>query len=88
MSDKKQVAVKDKKKGNAKAKRPNFFVRAFRGLKRSFSNMWAELKKVSWPKFPTVIKQTGVVLGVVLLFLVVITAFDFGLQKLLTLLVG
>ncbi|MGN0819249.1 MAG: preprotein translocase subunit SecE [Christensenellaceae bacterium] len=88
MSDKKQVTVKENKKANGKAKKPNFFVRMFRGIKRSCSNMWAELKKVSWPKFSTTLKQTGVVLGVVLLFLVVITAFDFGLQKLLTLLVG
>ncbi|MCQ2387461.1 MAG: preprotein translocase subunit SecE, partial [Clostridia bacterium] len=47
----------------------------------------SELKKVSWPSFGKVVKQTGVVLVVVLAFLVVITAFDFGLLKLLGLVV-
>ncbi len=85
MSDKKEVPTKGKK---AQAKKPNFFVRTFRKLKTALVNMWAELKKVSWPKFPQALKQTGVVLGVVLIFLIVITAFDFGLGQLLKLLVG
>ena len=50
--------------------------------------MFSELKKVNWPTFAKVVKQTGVVLVVVLAFLVVITTFDFGLQKLLTLIQG
>ena len=46
-------------------------------------DVFSELKKVSWPTFGKVVKQTGIVLGVVVIFLVVITAFDFGLTKLL-----
>ncbi len=47
--------------------------------------MFSELKKVTWPKFPTVVKQTGVVLAVVLFFMVIVTAFNLGLSELLKL---
>jgi preprotein translocase SecE subunit len=43
---------------------------------------FSELKKVTWPTFPTVLKQTGVVIAVVSFFLVVIFAFDFLLSLL------
>lgn len=49
-------------------------------LAKSFS----ELKKVSWPTFSTVVKQTSVVLVVVLAFLLVI----FGLDRLCSWLIG
>ena len=64
-----------------KNKKPGFFKRMGAKIKEVFS----ELKRVSWPTFPKVVKQTGVVLVVVLLFLVVISAFDFGLLQLLKL---
>ncbi|MBO7345789.1 MAG: preprotein translocase subunit SecE [Clostridia bacterium] len=48
-------------------------------------DVFSELKKVNWPSFGKVVKQTGIVLVVVLLFLVVITAFDTGLLYLLEL---
>ena len=41
-------------------------------LKETF----AELKKVTWPSFATVVKQTGIVLAVVAIFLVVLMGFD------------
>ena len=41
-------------------------------IKETFS----ELKKVTWPSFATVVKQTGIVLAVVVIFLVVLTGFD------------
>lgn len=80
------VATKeDEKKKDAKKtkkdKKPGFFKRMGTRIKDTFS----ELKKVSWPTFPKVVKQTGVVIVVVLVFLVVITAFDFGLLQLLQL---
>lgn len=65
-----------------KDKKPNFFKRLGGKIKDIFS----ELKKVSWPTFPKVVKQTGVVIVVVLAFMVVITAFDYGLLQLLELL--
>ena len=77
MSEEKKVVKKDKK--------PNAFVRFFKGLGRKFKEMFSELKKVTWPDFAKVVKQTGVVLGVVLVFLVVIAAVDFGLEQLLQL---
>lgn len=55
-----------------KTKRPNIFVR----LGRFFKKSWSELKKVSWPNFKTVCKNTGVVLLVVLFFLVIVLASD------------
>ncbi|HIR39891.1 MAG TPA: preprotein translocase subunit SecE [Candidatus Coproplasma stercoripullorum] len=52
-----------------------------RKLKETFS----ELKRVTWPSFPKVLKSTGVVLVVVLLFLVAVTGINFFLQWLLDL---
>ncbi len=65
-------------------KKPNIFVRMGRKLKEVFS----ELKRVTWPTFPKVVKSTGVVLVVVLVFLVVVTGINFGLQALLDLVTG
>jgi preprotein translocase subunit SecE len=53
---------------------------------RKLKEVFSEIKKVSWPTFPKVVKQTGIVLGVVALFMVVITLMDFGLGQLLSLL--
>ncbi len=72
---------KQVKKSKKKSGKPNFFKRI--GLK--IKDVFSELKKVSWPSFPKVVKKTGVVLVVVLAFLVVITAFDSGLMELLKL---
>jgi preprotein translocase SecE subunit len=62
-------------------KKPNIFVRMGRKLKEVFS----ELKRVTWPTFPKVLKSTGVVLAVVVVFLIIITALNMGLQELLSL---
>ena len=67
------------KKTNNKNKKPNFFKRI--GLK--FKDIFSELKKVNWPTFSKVVKQTGIVLAVVVIFLVVITGFDYGISALL-----
>jgi preprotein translocase subunit SecE len=72
---------KEVKKAKKKDKKPGFFKRFGAKIKDVFS----ELKKVSWPTFGKVVKQTGIVLVVVLIFLVVITAFDSGLLYLLEL---
>lgn len=63
-------------------KKPNIFVRMGRKIKEVFS----ELKKVTWPSFGKVVKATGVVLVVVLIFTVIVTGINFGLQALLELL--
>ena len=62
-------------------KKPNIFVRMGRKLKETFS----ELKRVTWPSYPKVLKSTGVVLVVVLVFLVAVTGINFFLQWLLDL---
>ncbi len=79
--------MKESKKGteSKKDKKPNVFVRIGRWFKTKFSGMASELKKVTWPKFSKVVKQTGVVLGIILFFLVIVTAIDFGLTQLLSL---
>ncbi|MBR2322309.1 MAG: preprotein translocase subunit SecE [Clostridia bacterium] len=81
MKENKVVKVEDKKV-QPKNKKENFFKRMGRKLKEVFS----ELKKVSWPSFNKIVKQTAVVLGVVLLFMIVITLMDLGLGALLQLL--
>ena len=56
----------------AKAKKPNVFKR----LGAFFVKSWSELKKVSWPGIKTVLKNTGIVLLVVLFFAVIIFGVD------------
>ena len=68
-------------KSKTAVKKPNIFVRMGRKIKEVFS----ELKKVTWPYFGKVIKSTGIVIGVILVFLVVFTAINFGLGELLQL---
>lgn len=53
------------------------------GLGKKLKDVFSELKRVTWPTFPKVLKATGVVLMVVLVFLVVTTGINQGLQKLL-----
>ena len=55
-----------------KAKKPN----AFKRLGRFFVKSWSELKKVTWPGFKTVLKNTGIVLLVVLFFSLIVFGFD------------
>jgi len=73
----KEVANNNQKKVT-KEKKPNIFKRMWNKLKEVFS----EIKKVSWPTWGKVVKQTLVVLAVVLIFLVVIALMDFGLSAL------
>ena len=69
------------KQVNKEEKKPNIFVRMGRKLKETFS----ELKRVTWPTFPKVVKSTCVVIVVVVVFLVVVTGINYGLQELLSL---
>ena len=69
------------KQVNKEEKKPNIFVRMGRKLKETFS----EIKRVTWPTFPKVVKSTCVVIVVVVVFLVVVTGINYGLQELLNL---
>ena len=68
-------------KAKTAAKKPNIFVRMGRKIKEVFS----ELKKVTWPSFGKVVKSTGIVISVVVIFLIIFTAINFGLSTLLEL---
>ena len=73
----KEEPKKNEKPKKKKDKKPSKMAKR---LKETSS----ELKKVTWPKFTTVLKQTGVVLTVVAAFLLVV----FGLDRLCSWLVG
>lgn len=64
-----------------KTKKPNLFKR----LGAFFVKSWSELKKVTWPSFKTVLKNTGIVLLVVLFFAVIILGSDYLFAWLLSL---
>jgi preprotein translocase subunit SecE len=85
-----EVAGKNatQKSSKQNGRRPNVLIRCASWIKKKFKEMWSELKKVTWPGFAKVVKQTGIVLGVVLVFLVVLTAIDSGLLKLLEIVRG
>lgn len=73
----------DKRKDLKANRKPNIFKR----MGRTFKEMGSELKKINWLDAKQVFARLGVVLLVVLIFLVVITAFDYGCGKLLDLLI-
>ena len=65
-----EVKAKDvKKKKKDKVKQPNKLV-------KSLKETGNELKKVTWPGFKEVVKQTCVVLAVVVVFGLVLFGFD------------
>lgn len=68
-------------KAKSAEKKPNIFVRMGRKTQRSFFRT----KKVTWPTFGKVVKATGVVLVVVVIFLVIFGAINYGLGELLKL---
>ena len=62
----KQALAKNKK-ADKKAKQPK---------RNRAKETVSELKKVTWPKFATVVKNTGMVLAVVLIFGLVVFGID------------
>jgi len=78
---KKKTAKPNKKDPD---KKPNIFKRMWKGIKGIIS----ELKKVTWPKGKVVVKSTGVVLAVVVIFFVILFGIDYVLAGLLSLLAG
>ena len=75
--EKEKAKQKDKKKAE-REKKPNIFRRMGGGIR----GIWAELKKVRWPTFAHAVAQTGVVLGVVVIFSIIVFGIDFGLGQL------
>ncbi len=74
-----EVKAKDieKKKNKDKPKKPNKVAKALKDTGN-------ELKKVTWPSFKQVCKQTGIVMVVVIVFTLVL----FGIDRLCSLLAG
>ena len=65
-----EVKAKDvAKKKKDKSKKPNKIAKALK-------ETGGELKKVTWPKFKEVVKQTGIVLVVVIVFALVLLGLD------------
>ena len=75
-------AVKEKKKPEAKKDgKPGFFAKLGEGWKRFFKNLKGEIKKIVWPDFKTVIKNTGIVIAAVIVIGAFIWIIDFALTK-------
>ncbi len=61
---------------NATSKSKNTKPSWFRRVGAKFKETFSELKRVTWPKFGTVLKTTGVVLVIVIAFLIIVTGVD------------
>jgi len=68
-----KIKTREKAKKDKKEKNKNK-----RTIITKIKDTGAELKKVRWPTFRKALKQTGVVLAVVLIFGLVVFALDFG----------
>ena len=78
------------KEENKQAK-PSFgqrFTDFFKGIGRSFKNMYHELKKVTWPTRKDVLKYSVVVFAFMILMGVIIGVFDLGAGALIRLITG
>lgn len=78
----KEVAAKKADKPQKKAKKPNIFAR----IGKWFHELKVEAKKVVWPTWKTVTKNTLVVLVVLVILCAVVTVLDLvfgGLRDLL-----
>lgn len=76
-------AAKPAKKAKAVEKKPNIFVRMGRGIKRFVKGFFSEGKKIIWADGKTVLKNTGIVLAVIVFIGIFVWLFDFGVEKLL-----
>ncbi len=72
-----------KAKTAAAEKKPNIFVRMGRAIKRFVKGFFSEGKKIIWADGKTVLKNTGVVLAVIVFIGIFVWLFDFGIEKLL-----
>ena len=82
-----EQAKLDKQKRKEKARKDRAEAKKTkRGLRTALRETASELKKVRWPTMPHAVKQTGVVLGVVVIFSIVLFGIDQGLSALYNLL--
>ena len=85
MAEKKAVAKTTDKK--AAAKKSDSGKKRF-NLVKTFKDMWAELKKVTWPSRKDLIRQSTVVIVFVLILTVVVGLMDYVLCNLLRLIIS
>lgn len=85
MAEKKAVAKTTDKK--AAAKKSDSGKKRF-NLIKTFKDMWAELKKVTWPSRKDLIRQSTVVIVFVLILTVVVGLMDYVLSNLLRLIIS
>ena len=83
-----EKSSKEKSKEKAKSKKPNFCVRAGKGIAKFFKDFRGETKKIVWPDAKTVLKNSGVVIATVIIIGIGIWLVDFGLSELLKLIKG
>ena len=81
-ADKAGKAEKDPK--SAKKKGPGLGTR----MAKYFRDTKGEFKKIVWPTFPTVMRNTGVVLALCVVLGVIICLVDFGLGALVDLMLS
>jgi preprotein translocase subunit SecE len=75
-------------KGGAEPKRSSRIGRFFKRIGKYFREMFAELKKATWPSRKLLIKYTGIVLAFVSILAVVVGLLDLGFTTLLKLITG
>ena len=69
-------------------KKSNILVRFGRAISRFFKNMIGEIKKITWPNKPTVIKNTILVIALVLVVGAFIWIADFALSNIVGWILG
>ena len=84
MSEKKAVAKTSDKKAVAKKTEGK---KKF-NIVKTYKDMWAEIKKVTWPSKKELVRQSTVVIVFVLLLTVIVGLMDWGLSALLTLIIS
>ena len=73
-------AEKASKKKAGKSGGPNIFVRMGKAIAKFFKDLKGETKKIVWPNAKSVLKNTGIVIAVVLIIGIGIWVVDWGLS--------
>ncbi len=77
-------AKKDKKSNKNDEGKKGFFA----GIAKWFKDLKIEFKNVTWPTKKTVLINTGIVLGTIIVASIVVGLLDLGLLELLKFLIG
>lgn len=85
MADTVEKNAKTSGEKKPKEKKPNIFSRIGSRIARFFREYRSEVKKVIWPTFPVVVRNTVVVLVLMAFVGVLIGLVDIGLSELLKL---